>query len=222
MCKVCVWVCVGVCSVCVKWSFVSSHVESKKCWVAVCLFAVLALDPAGNVESPGEWSTEGSEDVVPLDPRSRGEGAGCLLEDKGLLAGVDARSQKDEREDSEHARGHLGHDGSQDLGRRIITLPVHVLGFHQGSSGRSTDRRGKKGHRSGNGGAHLSDGSKARNSGNQKGKKDETELDHFCLETMRVSDDYFPQHLMIGDTSEIKKKKRVFSKFTSFTLFIGL
>jgi len=93
------------------------------------LHSVLALDPRGDVGSPGEGSPERTEDVVPFDPRSGVHSTGFLLEGGGSGDRQDQAGQKDDGQGSEQAGGHLGHDGSQHLGGWVLVLPV---GFRVG------------------------------------------------------------------------------------------
>lgn len=121
--------------------------------------------------SPGQRTHEGAKDVFRLDPRSVGHGTWFLHKSTRGLARVDADSQKDKGDHTEHTRGHLGHEGSQDLGGWVFSLPVGVFGHVQcegsflgdGSAGRSLGDRGGEG----------SAGS------DNHGKNNETKLGHF-------------------------------------------
>jgi len=58
------------------------------------LHSVLALDPGCDVGSPSQGSTESAQDVVPLDPRSAGQGTWFLLKDERLSTAVHANGQE--------------------------------------------------------------------------------------------------------------------------------
>lgn len=139
------------------------------------LHAVLALDPAGNVSSPCKRSSEASKNVVPLDPRSRCNSTGFLLEQTGLGAREGADAQENERKGSQKARGHLGHDRSKDLGWWVFALPVGVLCHVQGEGSLSGGHAEGSSGRCGNLGARHEG-----TSGGKENRKDhETQLGHF-------------------------------------------
>jgi hypothetical protein len=142
------------------------------------LHSVLALDPRGDVGSPREGSSEGTEHVVPFYPRSGAHGTGFLLEGGRSLDRHHQGGEEDKRQSSEHTGGHLGHEGSQDLGGRVFVFPVgfRVVIF-DGVQRKRRRCRGKclflghrrEGRRRGKGGA----------SRDQDGEEDEAEFRHF-------------------------------------------
>mmetsp|Transcript_22967 Transcript_22967/g.47922 ORF Transcript_22967/g.47922 Transcript_22967/m.47922 type:complete len:162 (+) Transcript_22967:226-711(+) len=136
------------------------------------LHAVLALDPGGNVGAPCQRSSETSSNIVPFDPGSRSKGTGFLLESKALGARESAGSQEDETEETKSDRRHLGHDGSENRRRRVLSFPVGVFRHAQGNrllgDERSTGRSGR---------------GESLGGGDEKGAKDEAELGHgYCCE----------------------------------------
>jgi len=139
------------------------------------LFAVLALDPGGDVGAPGEGSHEGAKDVVPFDPGAVLEGAGELLELGGTGDGGGADAGEDEGEHAEGAGGHLGHDGAEDLRGRVLALPGHVLGLgHEEGGLAGRDEGGADG-----AGGRLGD--KGRGDGDEDGEEEEAEAGHFVI-----------------------------------------
>ena len=110
------------------------------------LHSVLALDPGCNVCSPGKRSSERSKDVVPLDPASVTHGTGLLLQFSGSHDRNNTGGGADNGDHSEKARGHLGHDGSKNLGWWVfLTLPCHVFDHVEGGSERGGGNLGGEG-----------------------------------------------------------------------------
>ena len=112
------------------------------------LHSVLALDPGGNVSSPSQRTSESAKDVVPFDPASVGNGTRFLLQDARLEARVSTGTQEENGEQSKSGGGHLGHDGSENRGRRVFTFPVGIFGHAQsngflGGEGVSRSGRGE-------------------------------------------------------------------------------
>jgi hypothetical protein len=125
------------------------------------------------VGSPGKRSSEASKDVVPLDPRSTGDGTGFLLKKACFVARDGAGGQENKRQHSQKSRRHLGHDGSKDLGRWVFALPVGVLSHVQGEAGllgSESCPRSRVNHACWD---------KGGSGGNQNRKDDETQLGHF-------------------------------------------
>ena len=128
------------------------------------------------MSSPGERSAEGSGNVVPLDPRSAGQSTGFLLQNERLGTRKDAGSEEQQRDDSKNAGWHLGHDGSKDLGRRVLGLPSHVLRLPESSGWQKGNRVG----------ADLSDRSKGRSSSDKQRQKEEAELGHDGVDSVQM------------------------------------
>lgn len=154
------------------------------CIYVLVLHSILALDPGSHMGSPRQGSSKASSDIVPLDPRSAGQGTRFLLKDKGLSTRVGANPQEDQGNHTQHTRWHLGHEGSQDLGRRVFPLPVSVFSGIQGKERllfSSSSSRGSFGHECDGSGSrtHLGRRSKGRAGGNNQRKNDETKLGHF-------------------------------------------
>ena len=80
---------------------------------------------------PGERPAEPPEDVVPLDPAPARERPGLLLQDAALGAAVHTDAQGEGGEEAEEAGGHLRHDGTENLGGRVLALPRHVHTQHE-------------------------------------------------------------------------------------------
>ena len=133
------------------------------------LHAVLALNPAGHMSAPGKRTAERSQDKVPVDPRTRGNGTRLLDQLFRLGDRNGASGQKDKGKNTKDTRRHLGHDGSKNAGRRVFTFPVGVFGVQDQSrrlleSRRSTDLR--------------SGGNKGLHRHGEKSTKEESELGH--------------------------------------------
>mmetsp|Transcript_29530 Transcript_29530/g.65060 ORF Transcript_29530/g.65060 Transcript_29530/m.65060 type:complete len:98 (+) Transcript_29530:3171-3464(+) len=78
----------------------------------IYLFAILTLNPGGDVGAPGKGSTEGTQNIIPLDPGSILKRAGGLLKLGGSGDGGGADTGEDDGQKTKEAGGHLGHDGS--------------------------------------------------------------------------------------------------------------
>jgi hypothetical protein len=135
------------------------------------LHTVLALDPASNVGAPRQWPSEAHGNIVPLDPRSSGQGTRLLLENGGLDARVSARPGKDKGDNSKKTGWHLGHEWSQNLGWWVFTLPVHILGLGEESRRWGTDE-------SWVGGSDLASRNKSRSGKNVEREDGEDKLGH--------------------------------------------
>lgn len=140
------------------------------------LHSVLALDPGSDMSSPRQGSSKASQHVVPFDPRSAGKGTGLLLKGERLATRVCADAQEDQGDHTQHTRRHLGHEGSQYLGRRVFAFPVSVFRHVQGK--RRVRRLGRKGDR----GVDSGRGNERRAGGDDQRKNNETKLGHFILE----------------------------------------
>ena len=137
------------------------------------LHTVLALNPGSNMGSPCQGSTKSTNNVVPLDPSSSGDGTGLLLQESRLVARGGTDTEKDQGENTEHAGRHLGHDGSKDLAGWVFTLPVSVFGHVQDQRSLILGGEG-----SGGTGLHRDRG-KGRTGGDNQGADNETKLGHF-------------------------------------------
>lgn len=144
------------------------------------LHSVFALDPAGNVGSPGKRSSKSLNNVVPLDPRSILNRTGFPEQQSGLNARVDADSKEGHGGDGKKSRRHLGHDGSKNLGGGVLSLPGHVLS-HEEVGGRlgGGDLRSER--KLVDAGGGVRDGGKSRRDGHNGGEEDETEFCHFRI-----------------------------------------
>jgi hypothetical protein len=127
------------------------------------------------MESPRQGSTTATRNVVPLDPASRSNSSVRLLKDAGLGAAVGADAQAHQRGNTQKTRRHLGHEGSEDLGRGVLTSPRHVFGHVQDNS--RTLLLGSKGGR----GAYNRGRGKGRRGGDNHGKKEKCKFGHFEL-----------------------------------------
>mmetsp|Transcript_1162 Transcript_1162/g.1800 ORF Transcript_1162/g.1800 Transcript_1162/m.1800 type:complete len:147 (+) Transcript_1162:932-1372(+) len=96
------------------------------------LHTVLALNPASNMGSPSQRTSKSLNNVIPLDPASILNGTRLSEEQSRLNTGVDADTQGNHGDDGKCGGGHLGHDGSENLGGGVFTLPGHVLGEESG------------------------------------------------------------------------------------------
>ena len=128
------------------------------------------------MSSPGKRTSKASKNVVPLDPRSVGNGSRLLLKEGSLETRVSTDSQKDHGDGSQQTRRHLGHERSQNLGRRVFSLPVSVFGVE--GEGGNFSTLGSKG-RSSNRGALGSD--KGRSGGKDQGAYNKAKFGHFDL-----------------------------------------
>ena len=155
--------------------------------------------------APGEGSHEGAKDVVPADPGTVLEGAGELLELGGTGDGGGADAGEDEGEHAEEAGGHLGHDGAEDLGGGVLTLPGHVLGLGHEEGGLVGLAGGNEGGADGTGGRL---GDEGRRDGNEDGKKDEAEAGHFWNVYIYVCD----LHLFVGEGESVEKRCELLEK----------
>ena len=133
------------------------------------LHSVLALDPARNVGAPGQGSHKAAQDVVPLDPFAASNGTRFLLQKTGLVARVGADRKKGKTDHAQDTRGHLGHDGSKNLGRRVFALPVGVFGHVQGKR-RILSNKGSRG-------AHLRSRDKGLGRGELQATRKKLSLD---------------------------------------------
>lgn len=133
------------------------------------LHTVLALNPASDMSSPCQRTAHAHKDVVPLDPGTIGEGTWLLNKRSGLDARVGAHTKEDKGDHSEKTGGHLGHDGSQNLGWRVFAFPVHVFGL---------SKEGGWGSNEGWLGSDLAGRHKCRNGKNIKRKDGKNKLGH--------------------------------------------
>ena len=117
--------------------------------------------------APGQGTTKGSQDVVPLDPFTRGHGTGLLRQEFRLEDRVPAGTQKDQGKHAQHTGRHLGHERTQDAGRRVFTFPVRF--FRAQGHGRFKGRGGR---------AQGSGGHKGLHTQGKKSTKEEGELGH--------------------------------------------
>jgi len=98
------------------------------------------------VGAPGQGSHKAAQDVVPLDPFAASNGTRFLLQKASLVARVSADRKKDKTGHAQKTRGHLGHDGSENLGRRVFTLPVGIFGHVQGKRRILSNKRSRGAH----------------------------------------------------------------------------
>jgi hypothetical protein len=158
------------------------------------LHSVLTLDPGSNVSSPSKRSSEGSKDVVPLNPASVLESTGLLLQSCGSGDGKNACSSAYNGDKSEKTRGHLGHDGSENLGRRVfLTFPGHILSHGEGGEGCGGRHGGGLG-----GDSRVGHGCECSRNSNDYGEDEEGKLGHFV---------YFLKIELIGEMP--KRNERV-------------
>lgn len=121
--------------------------------------------------APGKRTAERSQDEIPVDPRTRGNGTRNLDQLFRLVDRNGANGQKDKGKDTKDTRRHLGHDGSKNRGRRVFTFPVRVFGVQDHSRRRRLLESGR--------GADLrSGGNKGLHRHGEKGTKEESELGH--------------------------------------------
>ena len=139
------------------------------------LHTVLALDPASNMCSPSKRTSKSLNNVVPLNPRSILNSTRLSEEKASLNTGVDAHSKRNHGDNGKKSRGHLGHDGSKDLGWGVFTFPGHVFG-HEKGGGLGLNLGDE---------SPLADGGllggrgECRGNSHDGGDEDETELGHF-------------------------------------------
>lgn len=141
------------------------------------LHTVFALDPAGNMCSPSKRTTKSLKNIVPLNPRSVLNRTRLSEENTSLNARVDAHPKGRHRDNTEKTRGHLGHDGSKNLGWGVFAFPGHVFGHEEGSRLTGINLGGEG--QLVDAGSSLSDRDERRGDGHDGGEKDETEFGHF-------------------------------------------
>mmetsp|Transcript_16127 Transcript_16127/g.23928 ORF Transcript_16127/g.23928 Transcript_16127/m.23928 type:complete len:213 (-) Transcript_16127:67-705(-) len=134
------------------------------------LHSILALDPASNMSSPSQRTSESLHNVIPLDPASILNGTRLSEEQTRLNTGVDAYTQRDHGDDGKCGGGHLGHDGSKNLGGGVFTLPGHVLGEEGGGGGDFRSRGHLVGGSAGDG---LGGGGESRGDGHDCGEEED-------------------------------------------------
>jgi hypothetical protein len=145
--------------------------------------------------SPSERTSEASKDIVPLNPRSGCDSTWLLLKETRFIAGDSACCQKDKRQQSQNTRGHLRHDGAKNLGRRVFTFPVHVLGHVKRNTGLNRGDKGSPGF-----GAHQRCGHKSGRHDDENRKDYKTQLGHDGK--LRVHNDA-ETNMLAGDTLRI-------------------
>lgn len=105
------------------------------------LHSILPLNPTRNMHPPRHRTSETSKNVIPLHPTSAGHGAGLLLEDAALGAGVDAEAEGEGGEETKETGGHLRGGGerseralaelqlrlSVNVATRILKLLAHMI-----------------------------------------------------------------------------------------------
>ena len=128
--------------------------------------------------SPSQRTSKSLNNVIPLDPTSILNGTRLSEEQSRLNAGVDAYTQGDHGDDGKCGGGHLGHDGSKNLGGGVFTLPGHVLGEEGGGGGLLGDF-GSEGHLMGGTGGGLGGGDESRRDGHDCGEEEDAEACHF-------------------------------------------
>ena len=139
------------------------------------LHSVLALDPASNVGSPGNRSSESHKNILRLNPGTGLNHTRRSEENSRLNAGVNTGTQGDHGYNSKGSGSHLGHDRSKNLGWGVFTFPGHVLGHEEGGR--------RLLHLRGDGdlvdAGLLGNRGKSRGDGHDGGEEDEGELGHF-------------------------------------------
>ena len=143
------------------------------------LHTILALDPAGDMCSPSKRTAKSLNNIVPLNPRSVLNRTRLSEENTSLNARVDAYSKGGHRDNTKKTRGHLGHDGSKNLGWGVFAFPGHVF-CHEEGRGLTGINLGSEGQLVDAGGS-LSGRDECRGDGHDGGEKDETEFGHFGL-----------------------------------------
>jgi len=137
------------------------------------LHSILALDPASNMSSPSQRTSKSLNNVIPLDPTSILNGTRLSEEQTRLNTGVDAYTQRDHGDDGKCGGGHLGHDGSKNLGGGVFTLPGHVLGEEGGGGLLGGDFRSKGHLVGGSAGGGLGGGDESRGDGHDCGEEED-------------------------------------------------
>lgn len=126
------------------------------------------------MSSPSHRSSEGSKNIVPLNPASILESTRLLLQSSRSSNRSNTSGSTYDGDKSEESRGHLGHDGSENLGRRVFAFPGHVLSHGEGGEGSGGGHGGGLG-----GDGRTGHGCECSRHSDDSGKDEEGKLGHF-------------------------------------------